>query len=87
MLRVRGLEVAGFVEYIVGGQQHLALLEENLATADEGRGVGYGLPGIVLRFADEADDGWEGRWILASFKSSVRLRSMKEGRSTRSCGG
>ena len=40
-----GLEVAGFVEYIVGGQEHFVLLEDDASVGQQCRGVGDALAG------------------------------------------
>ncbi len=56
VLRMRGLEIACLVEYVIGGKKHLALLEENFSVGDQGGGIRDGLAGVVLRLAYEADD-------------------------------
>jgi len=54
------LEVAGFVEDVVGGQEHLALLEDDAAVLDEGGFVGDSLAGAgMIDAARKAYDGGE----------------------------
>ncbi len=55
-LRMRGLEITRLVEDVVGGQQHLALLENNAAIGDERGGIGNGLSRVVLSLADIPDN-------------------------------
>ena len=78
MLRVGGLEVARFVEDIVGGQQHFVLLEEDLPIGEQGGGVGDWLAGSCLGAAYDSRRGWE-RDLLPARRSTSRLRSRKAG--------
>ena len=39
-----GLEIAGFVEDVVGGEKHFGLFEDDAAFVDEGGFIGNGLP-------------------------------------------
>src|SRR4029077_5511125 len=55
VLRVSGLEIARFIEHVVRGQQHLALLENNFSVGDESRGIRHWLPGVVLCLTDVPD--------------------------------
>src|ERR1700722_3050863 len=58
-LAARGLKVARFVEDIVRGEEHFALLEKNFAVGDECCGVGYGFAGFVHGVAYESHERWE----------------------------
>ena len=55
-LLLGGQEVSGLVEDVVGGQQHLALPEDDLAALDHRRAVGGGLAGRRGRAAHVAAD-------------------------------
>ena len=62
VLLVAGLEVAGFVEDVVGGEKHFGLLEDDAAIVDEGGFIGNGLPCLWWSWIDAAgvaDDGGE----------------------------
>lgn len=62
VLLVAGLEVAGFVEDVVGGKEHFGLLEDDTAIANKGSFIGNGLPCPVVVGIDAAgvtDDGGE----------------------------
>ena len=56
VLGMRGLEVARFVEDVVGRQQHFALLEEDFSSGDQSRRVRDGLAGLIHCVANEAYD-------------------------------
>ncbi len=60
VLGMGGLEVAAFVEYIVGRQKHFALFEGHDAAGEQGGGIGDGLAGIVLCAADVAHNRRQG---------------------------
>src|SRR5258708_22272702 len=51
------LKIARLVEYIVGRQQHLALLEDNLAAAQQRGLIRYTAASPILVFADVAHNG------------------------------
>ena len=60
ILLVGGLEVAGLVEDVVGGQQHLALFEDDAAAGDERGFIGDVLTAAVVgNVAGVANDGGE----------------------------
>ena len=79
--RVRGLEVARFVEDIVGGEKHFALLEENFAVGDQGGGIGDGLAGVVL--ASPTKPTSDGSGMDLARRDQFLLVAFDEGRGAR----
>src|SRR5262249_38082787 len=55
------LEIARFVEHIVGRQEHLALLESDASPGQQRRLVGDGLPRRAVGSPREAHDGRNGK--------------------------
>src|SRR5580693_5273249 len=59
-LVIRRLEIPRFVEDIIGGQQHLALLEDDASPAKHRGLIGDGLPCSVLHAPGVTDDSGQG---------------------------